>query len=285
MVRKLKSPPVEYCLVLPSSPDVLKQMHPDLYHHAKVDGCFVPSRLPSDLLVQVDSSYSCRGDGSSLQMQRMNQPSQDMSQVLQGLVQMQRAQFQMLQCALMPPEDQGDIPLQFSGIPSRKRCLDVLSERPQYQLQRRRAQTFQEDVVEPGTAKADAPTIPIPDKADAPTIPGHVKANAPTIPGPAEASSQLQQQTQSFSASSQLQQQTQPPSQLQHEATAPSQTVAPPPGTAATTQPTAEELLDALVAREAAKAAQKKKDNAAAKEIAKAAKEIAKTEVAATGKR
>lgn len=117
----------EYCTLLPYDPDILKQSHPMLYNKVHIDGCFVPVRLDQAALARIDNSYQCRNTlnaGKSHTVAMMSQMSAPNNMMQQAMM-MMMSHLSSLQQSSQP----GGIDLQFkqAGV-SRKRGPAMLAD-------------------------------------------------------------------------------------------------------------------------------------------------------------
>ena len=124
-------PSCEYCILLPHDPEELLPNHPKLYVQAKIDGCFVAARIDQAVVAKLDNSYQCRNTLAAGRLQSQSQALCAMPSPANPMQTMMAMMMQMQQVASVHRGRQRDdidgvnIDLQFP--PSRKRCSGMLT--------------------------------------------------------------------------------------------------------------------------------------------------------------
>ena len=124
-------PPCEYCIKLPYDPAELLPNHPKLHQRAKIDGCFVEAKVDQAVLAKLDNSYQCRNTLAAGRLQSQSQALCAVSAPVNNMQAMMAMMMQMQQLASVHRGNHRDdidgpnIDLQFPS--SRKRCSGMLS--------------------------------------------------------------------------------------------------------------------------------------------------------------
>ena len=122
-----KETPIEYCEKFPPNPCDLEAIHPELYSKLKIPGCWTDSRVNTQLYSRTLCSFSCR----------RNVHEQQIVQPVQGF-DMNKLMFGMMQKMLRQNADDDEDGIFTYNMPGRrKRSIDGLEQR--LSLKRRRS--------------------------------------------------------------------------------------------------------------------------------------------------
>ncbi len=125
-----KETPIEYCEKFPPNPCDLEAIHPKLYSKLKIPGCWTDSRVNTQLYSRTLCTFSCRRNGNSVHEQQI-------VPAVQGF-DMNKLMFGMMQKMLRQNADDDEDGIFTYNMPGRrKRSIDGLEQR--LSLKRRRS--------------------------------------------------------------------------------------------------------------------------------------------------
>ncbi len=128
--KKWKVTPIEYCESFPPNPCDLEAIHPKLYSNLKIPGCWTDSRVNTQLYSRTYCTFSCRRNGNSVHEQQI-------VPAVQGF-DMNKLMFGMMQKMLRQNADDDEDDIFTYNMPGRrKRSIDGLEQR--LSLKRRRS--------------------------------------------------------------------------------------------------------------------------------------------------